>query len=412
MRRRTRTARHGGARTRSSVVITQQPERSPVGGTAFPYVLLDRVLAVEPGVRATATKRVSANEPYFAGHFPGSPVLPGVMLCEALVQLGGRVAEDDDLRLVAVEKARFRRPVLPGDTLHLEVSCLAPGPPWRLRGVATAGPALVAEVDFFAAPPAGPRVHPTAVVDGAAELEPGVRVGPYAVIGRHVQLGRDTWIGPHAVVTGRTTLGAGCRVFPFASVGAIPQDLKYRGEPSRLEMGEGNVVREFVSINPGTAAGGMVTRVGNGCLFMVSSHVAHDCSVGNNVILANGVALGGHVHLDDHAIIGGLAGVHQHVRVGESALCAAGAMVSMDVPPFCTVAGDRARLHGLNLVGLRRRGFADPTISALKRAYRLLFTSQRGRRQALGRAREALGHVAEVGRLLDFVAASRRGVCR
>jgi UDP-N-acetylglucosamine acyltransferase len=130
------------------------------------------------------------------------------------------------------------------------------------------------------------------------------------------------------------------------------------------------------------------------------------------VILANGAALGGHVEAHDYAIVGGLAGVHQHVRIGESALCAAGAMVSMDVPPFCTVAGDRARLHGLNLVGLRRRGFADPTISALKRAYRLLFTSQRGRRQALGRAREALGHVAEVGRLLDFVAASRRGVCR
>jgi UDP-N-acetylglucosamine acyltransferase len=368
-------------------------------------------------VRAVGTKRVSANEPYFAGHFPGAPVLPGVMLCEALVQLGSRVADEHDLRLVAVEKARFRRPVLPGDTLRLEVTCAVPGPPWRLRGVATTAsattPVLVAEIEFTAAPPAGPRVHPTALVAAGAELADGVTVGPYAVIGPHVRIGRDAAIAAHAVVTGRTTLGSGCRVFSFASVGAPPQDLKYRGEPSTLAIGDGTIVREFASINPGTAAGGMATRIGNACLFMVSSHVAHDCVVGDHVVLANGAALGGHVVADDYAIVGGLAGVHQYVRIGESALCAAGAMVSMDVPPFCTVAGDRARLHGLNVVGLRRRGFSGATIAALKRAYRLVFQGAGGlRREALARARAAHGDVTEVGRLLDFVAASRRGVCR
>ena len=387
-------------------------ERSPSGRTSFPWILVDRVLEVEPGVRAVGTKRVSANEPYFAGHFPGAPVLPGVMLCEALAQLGGRVAEDEDLRLVAVDKARFRRPVQPGDTLRLEVTCAAPGPPWRLRGIATAGDSLVAEVEFSAAPPAGPRIHPTATVAAGAELDAGVTIGAYAVIGPHVRLGRDCSVGPHAVVIGRTTLGPGCRVFQFASVGAVPQDLKYRGEPSALEMGEGNIVREFASINLGTAAGGMVTRIGNGCLFMVSSHVAHDCQVGDQVILANGAALGGHVEAGHHAIVGGLAGVHQYVRIGESALCAAGAMVSMDVPPFCTVAGDRARLRGLNVVGLRRRGFAAAAIGALKRAYRLLFHATCRRREAVARARAAFGDVPEVACLLDFVAASRRGVCR
>jgi UDP-N-acetylglucosamine acyltransferase len=359
---------------------------------------------------------VSANEPYFAGHFPGAPVMPGVMLCEALVQLGNHVAEDDDLRLVAVEKARFRRPILPGDTVRLEVTCTAPGPPWRLRGVATTGspaaPVLVAEVEFAAAPPAGPRIHPTALVARGAELADGVSVGPYAVIGPHVRIGRDSQIASHAVVTGRTTLGSGCRVFSFASVGVPPQDLKYRGEPSTLAIGDGTIVREFASINPGTAAGGMATRIGSGCLFMVSAHVAHDCVVGDHVILANGAALGGHVTADDYAIVGGLAGVHQHVRIGESALCAAGAMVSMDVPPFCTVAGDRARLRGLNLVGLRRRGFGPATIGALKRSYRLVFHVPGGRREALARARTAFGDVPEVARLLDFVAGSRRGVCR
>jgi UDP-N-acetylglucosamine acyltransferase len=357
-------------------------------------------------------KRVSANEPYFAGHFPGAPVLPGVLLCEALVELGGRLAGDEDLRLVAVDKARFRRPVLPGDTLRLEVTCTAPGPPWRLRGVATAGPALVAEVEFAAAPPAGARVHPTAVVAAGAELDTGVVVEAYAVVGPQVCVGRDSWIGPHAVVTGRTTVGAGCRIFQFASVGAPPQDLKYRGEPSTLEMGDGNIVREFASINPGTAGGSMRTRIGNRCLLMVSAHVAHDCRVGDQVILANGAALGGHVEAQDYAIVGGLAGVHQYVRIGESALCAAGAMVSMDVPPFCMVAGDRARLRGLNLVGLRRRGFGGEAITALKRAYRLLFQGGGGRRAALARARAAFARVPEVARLVDFVAASQRGVCR
>jgi UDP-N-acetylglucosamine acyltransferase len=358
-------------------------------------------------------KLVSANEPYFAGHFPGVPVVPGVLLCEALAQLGAAVAGPDGaLGLGGVHRARFRRPIVPGDALRLEVAAVTGSPGWRFRGSVALGDAVVAEVEFDLAEPTGPYIHPTAVVSPHCELAPGVQVGPYAVIGPEVRIGADSWVGAHAVVEGRTAMGARNRVFPFASVGSTPQDLKYRGEASTLTLGDANIVREYVSINPGTQGGGMETVVGSGCLLMVSSHIAHDCRLGDSVILSNGVALAGHVTIESHAIVGGLAGVHQFVRVGESSLCAAGAMVSKDVPPFCTVAGDRARLFGLNTVGLRRRGFATTTIRALRRAYRLLFHSGGSRREHIAQVRAELGAVPEVARLLDFIADSKRGICR
>jgi UDP-N-acetylglucosamine acyltransferase len=356
---------------------------------------------------------VAANEGYFSGHFPGAPVFPGVLLCETLAQLGAlTVGAGEDMALAAVHRARFRRPVLPGDVLDLTVEVTGRDRPWRLRGTITTGGVAVAEVEFSLDHPAGPRIHPAAVVARTAELAAGVRVGPGATIGPHVRLGERTWVGANAVITGHTTLGSRVRIFPFAAVGMPPQDLKYRDEPSRLEVGDDTTVREHVSLHTGTAAGGMVTRIGNGCLLMVSAHVGHDSVLGDNIVVAAGAAIGGHVLIEDFAIIGGLVGVHQFARVGESALCAAGAMVSSDVPPYCTVAGDRARLFGLNTTGLRRRGFGVEAIRTLKRAYRLLFHGDVGRDEAIARTRAALGEVPEVERLIGFVAASTRGICR
>lgn len=388
--------------------------RGATGRTGFPWPLVDEVLDVVPGRSGRGRKVASANEPYFAGHFPDVPVMPGVLLCESLAQLGAIVLgeEGPPAELAAVRRARFRRPVEPGDALDLEVRVADGGPPWLLHGTIRAEARVVAEVELALRPPRGPWTHPAARVHRDAELADGVVVEAGAEIGPDVRIGAGTWVGPYAIVVGRTTLGARNRIFPFASVGLPPQDLKYRGEPSTTTLGDDNTVREFVSVNPGTEGGGMTTRIGNGCLFMVHSHVGHDCRLDDHVVLANAVALAGHVTVESHAIVGGLAGVHQFTRIGESALCAAGAMVSLDVPPFCTAAGDRARLFGLNVVGLRRRGFTDETVRTLKRAYRMLFHADVPRRDALAATRAAFPGSAEVARLASFVAGSQRGVCR
>lgn len=255
-------------------------------------------------------------------------------------------------------------------------------------------------------------VHPSAIVAPGAELDSGVEVGPYAVIGSQVRIGKNTWIGPHAVIEGRTTIGCENRIFQFASVGAIPQDKKYAGEESTLVIGDHNVIREFATLNPGTLGGGMVTRVGGHNLFMVYSHVAHDCTVGNHVILANSATLAGHVILEDYVVVGGLVGVHQFARIGESALLAAGAMVSLDVPPYCAAIGDRAHLYGLNLIGLKRRGFRSEQIAAIKKAYRALFTEGAPLQDALVHVRQAYPSSPEVAHMVEFIAASERGICR
>jgi len=256
------------------------------------------------------------------------------------------------------------------------------------------------------------NIHPSAVVAPGAELASDVTVGPYAVIGERVRIGARTRVGPHVVLDGRTTIGSDNRFFPFASVGTPPQDLKYRGEDSELVIGSGNTIREFCTLNPGTAGGGMLSRLGDGNLLMNYSHVAHDCRLGDHNVLANGVQLGGHVEIGDYAILGALSGIHQFVRIGESAIVGAGSMVSLDVAPFCNATGDRARLLGLNSIGLKRRGFSGEAQGALKRAYRLMFQSGLKLSEASQRVREELPGVLEVERFLSFIEQSERGLCR
>jgi len=255
-------------------------------------------------------------------------------------------------------------------------------------------------------------IHPTAIIHPHAELEGDVVIGPYAVIGEHVRIGRGTTVGPHTVIDGWTEIGEENQIFHFAAVGGIPQDLKYHGEKTWLKIGSRNVIREFATLQPGTVTGIGETIIGDGNLFMAYCHVAHDCIVGNRVIMANGSTLAGHVVAEDHAILGGLSAVHQYTRIGESAMLSGGAMVGQDVPPFTIAAGDRARLRGVNSVGLRRRGFAEETIALIKRAYRILVLSKLKLADALARIRAELPQVPEIQQLVEFVAQSERGICR
>lgn len=255
-------------------------------------------------------------------------------------------------------------------------------------------------------------IHPSAVVAREAEIGPGVEIGPYSVIGSHVTIGENTWVGPHVVIDGRTTIGRENQIFQFASIGAIPQDKKYRGEESQLIIGDHNAIREFATLHLGTAGGGMVTRIGNHNLLMNYSHVAHDCQIGDHAVLANSATLAGHIAIEDYVTVGGLVAIHQFTRIGESALLAGGAMVSQDVPPYCVATGDRAHLSGLNLIGLKRRGFTAEEMTVLKKSYRMLFTEGLPLKEAILRLREEYPASRLVTHFTAFVAESQRGVCR
>jgi UDP-N-acetylglucosamine acyltransferase len=256
------------------------------------------------------------------------------------------------------------------------------------------------------------RIHPTALVAPEAQLAADVTVGAYSMIGPRVRIDAASVIGPHVVIEGRTTIGARNHIFQFASVGAVPQDLKYHGEDSELVIGDDNRIREFCTLQPGTEGGGMLTRLGHGNLLMNYAHIAHDCRLGDRIIVANATQLGGHVVIEDGVVVGASSGIHQFVRLGESAIIGAGSMVSQDVPPFCNATGDRARLHGLNSIGLKRRGLSDDVVQSLKRAYRLMFQSNLRAVEAIARVRAELPAIPEVERFVAFIERSERGVCR
>ncbi len=385
----------------------------------YPFVLVDRVLDHDDsGLRAI--KGVTGSEEFFEGHFPGAPVMPGVLILESLAQAAGiwllNEAGDPSLlevHVVGIDGAKFRRQVLPGDRLSIDVRVLRRhGPLCKVRGEVRSGDARVAEATLFLRVVALPRpeVDPTARVAAGARLGAGVRVGPYCVVGPEVELGAGTVLESHVVLGGHTRVGRDNRFYPFATAGLAPQDLKFHGEASRLEIGDRNTFRECCTIHVGTEGGGGVTRIGSDNLVMAYAHVAHDCQVGDHVIFANHAALAGHVEVQDWATVGAYSGVHQFCRVGTHAFIGGGTIATQDVLPYSKTVGNRACLYGVNTVGLQRRGLSREAIAAVRQAFGLLMSSKLPTSEAVRKIEAECPATAEVATLLAFVRQSQRGV--
>jgi UDP-N-acetylglucosamine acyltransferase len=255
-------------------------------------------------------------------------------------------------------------------------------------------------------------IHKTAIIEPGSEFGEGVEIGAYSVIGSQVTIGAHTKIGSHVIIKGPTYIGKNCTISPFSSLGDIPQDLKYKGEETKLIIGDNNVIREYVTINRGTAEGEGKTVIGNNNFLMAYSHIAHDCTISNFVIMANSATLAGHIMIEDFAVIGGLVAIHQFVKVGRNAFIGGCSAVPQDVPPYCLAVGNRARLYGLNLIGLKRHNFSPQTLKNLKDAYRIILRSGLSLKEALQQVEQKITNSPEVNHFIEFIKKSKRGILR
>jgi UDP-N-acetylglucosamine acyltransferase len=387
----------------------------------YPSLFIDAIVDYEPGRRLVAIKSVTINEEFFQGHFPGSPLMPAVLMIESLTQAAATLLLEREstsptarVWLRGVNEAKFRRNVVPGDRLQLEVtigrvrSQLA-----TVQALATVDGQLVAEAELLLGiEPGAASIDPSAKVHPGASIGEGTTIGPNTVIGPDVKVGKRCRIGASVVLEGHTTVGDDTQIYPMASIGLAPQDLKYRGEPTRLTIGRKNIFREFVTINRGTSGGGGETTIGDDNLFMAYVHVAHDCHVGSHTIFGPHATLGGHVHVENFANISAGSAVHQFCRVGEHGFIGGYSVVTKDALPYGRTIGSRpARIFGVNTIGLSRRGFTPATITQLRHAYRYLLQSKLNTTRALATIEQDESLSApEVRYLVDFIRKSQRGV--
>jgi UDP-N-acetylglucosamine acyltransferase len=384
-------------------------------------MLVDAISEHAPGERLVAVKNVTVNEEFFQGHFPGAPLLPAVLMLESLSQVAAMLLlERDDatpnarVYLRGVNDAKFRRQVVPGDRLRLQVSLgKRRGSLALAQAAAYVGEQVVAEAKLLLGLlPDTTQVDSTAVVHPKARIGAGTQIGPHVVVGPHVTIGANCSIGASTVIDGQTEIGDDTKIYPFASIGLVPQDLKFQGEETRLVIGRRNIFREFVTVHRGTKGGGGVTTIGDRNVFMAYVHVAHDCHVGNDTIFGNMATLGGHVTVEDFANISAGSGVHQFCRVGRHAFIGGYSVVTKDALPYARTVGSRpARIFGVNTIGLMRRGMAPQVIEKLRKSFRYLLQSKLNTTKALQQIeRDRTLACPEVQDLTRFIQTSQRGV--
>jgi len=398
-----------------------------------PFLLIDKVEILEKEKSAVGYKFVSGNEDFFKGHFPGNPIMPGVLVIESMAQtacvlylfrpdLQGKFAY-----FMSIEKTKFRKPVRPGNLLELRVEVVkAKERVGKVRGAAYVDNNIVAESEFMFVLVEGEEVsskqkvevesqivqqnvHLTAIIHPSAAVHSSVKIGPYTIIGPECVLEENVQIGSYCRIE-YAIIKKNTRIFDSVCIGTLPQDIKFKGEKTLAVIGENCVIREFVTIHRGTVT--KMTSVGNNCYLMAYSHIAHDCKVGNDVIIANCGTLAGHVSIEDGVNIGGLVAIHQYTRVGKLAMLGGGAMVSKDVPPYVIVAGDRAELRGVNIIGLKRKGFNREKIKKIKEVYKKLFRSKLPLSEAIKKIESENNYPEEVKYMIEFIKTSKRGICR
>jgi len=388
----------------------------------YPFVLIDRIIELEEGKRAVAIKNVTFNEPFFQGHFPDHPIMPGVLIVEAIAQVGVVMAlrsPENEGRLVyfaGIDNVRFRRPVVPGDQLRIEVETVwVRGALGKMRGKVTVGGEVATEGEFMFSlanrDTGGAKVHHTATVSSKAVIGKNVEVGPYCVVGPDVTIGDGTKIDAHCLVVGWTTIGKENHIHNGVTIGAPPQDYKYKGEKGEIKIGDKNIIREFVTIH--TPSGGGETVIGSENMIMVHAHIPHNCRIGNQVIIGGYVGLAGYTDIGDQVVIGGLAGIHQFVRIGRLTMVGAQSKVTQDIPPFMLVEGNPAQVRSVNSIGLQRRGVSQDAQAEIRKAFKLVYESGHKTADSAREIRKRLRPLPEIEQIAVFLEnESHRGISR
>lgn len=396
----------------------------------YPFLLVDRILSVSDDIKhIKGLKSTTLNEPFYQGHFPEQPVFPGVMLLEAMAQtaevLAAKHRDANNLGpqhflFAGVDKAKFKLIVQPGDQIIFEVehvSQTADMGVYNAKALVDGDVVCTAELMIASLPleetsVAHSKIDSRASIDPTAKIGKNVEIGPWTYIGANVEIGEGTWIAPHVVINGPTKIGKNNKIFQFASVGEDSQDISCHSKTTRLEIGDNNVIRESCTIHRGTTKDKGVTKIGDNNLFMAYSHIAHDCMVGNRIIFSNNASLAGHVTVHDNATIGAFSAIHQFCVIGSYSFLARAAMIPQDVPPYINVIGGEAEPHGVNVVGLQRKGFSEEAIRAIKEGYKIIYRQGLSLEEAIVKLKALGKEHPEVLAYVDFIEVSKRGIVR